>query len=295
MRYKRKRGKRANIIATVVSNGTNGVCDQLCSVAGGGGGVFAASDLVARLTSVDRILIKPNLVSTQPPPVTTPVALVEALIAALRELVPRCRITVAEGTGAIDHDTFHCFRSLGYDEMAVRLGVELLDLNFEPLVRKTGKDCPRLPEIYLPALLDEVFLLSVPVLKAHSMAGVTLTMKNMMGCLPPSKYRRGNSWGKSALHEQLDQAIVDLNRYRTPDFTVLDCTIGMAEAHLWGKWCSPPVGKLAASADPVAIDSFGADLLGRDWRSIDHIRMADGVIGSASPLRLVKAESFPCR
>ncbi len=247
--------------------------------------MFAAADLAAQLAKVDHILLKPNLVSTQPPPVTTPVALVEALIAALQDQVPHCRITVAEGTGAIDHDTFDCFQSLGYDKMAIRLGVELLDLNTEPLVCKTNKDCPRLPEIYLPALLDEVFLLSVPVLKAHSMAGVTLTMKNMMGCVPPSHYRRGNSWGKSALHEQLDQAIVDLNRYRTPDFTVLDCTIGMAEAHLWGKWCNPPVGLLAASADPVAIDSYGSDLLGRDWRTIDHIRMADGVIGSASPLR----------
>ena len=247
-----------------------------------------AANLAARLASVDHILLKPNLVSTQPPPVTTPVALVEALIVALQDQVPHCRITVAEGTGAIDHDTFHCFQSLGYDKMAARLGVELLDLNTEPLVCKTNKGCPRLPEIYLPALLDEVFLISVPVLKAHSMAGVTLTMKNMMGCMPPSHYRQGNSWGKSALHEQLDQAIVDLNRYRTPDFTVLDCTIGMAEAHLWGKWCNPPIGLLAASADPVAIDSYGADLLGRNWRSIGHIRMADGVIGSASPLFLVK-------
>lgn len=250
--------------------------------------LFAAADLGARLANVDHILLKPNLVSTQPPPVTTPVALVAALIVVLREQVPRCRITVSEGTGAIDHDTFHCFHSLGYDTMAAQLGVELLDLNTERLVCATRKDCPRLPEMYLPALLDEIFLLSVPVLKAHSMAGVTLTMKNMMGCLPPSHYRRGNSWGKSALHDRLDQAIVDLNRYRTPDFTVLDCTIGMAEAHLWGKWCDPPVGLLAASADPVAIDSYGAELLGRDWRSIDHIRMADGVIGSASPLRLVK-------
>lgn len=260
-------------------------CEAWCEAVGR---LFAASNLAARLANVDHILLKPNLVSTQPPPVTTPVALIEALIIDLQKRVPRCRITIAEGTGAIDHDTFHCFHALGYGEMAARLGVELLDLNTEPLVCKKRKDCPRLPEVYLPALLDEVFLLSVPVLKAHSMAGVTLTMKNMMGCAPPSHYRLGNSWGKSALHEQLDQAIVDLNRYRKPDFTVLDCTIGMVEAHLWGKRCNPPLGLLAASADPVAIDSYGTGLLGRDWRVIDHIRMADGVLGSASSFRLMK-------
>lgn len=250
--------------------------------------MFAAADLASRLASVDHVLIKPNLVSTQPPPVTTPVALVEALIVVFQESLSRCRITVGEGTGAITYDTMHCFKELGYYEMAARHGVELLDLNTEPLVRKTRENCQQLPELYLPALLDEVFLVSVPVLKAHSMAGVTLTMKNMMGCLPPSHYRRGNSWGKSALHEQLDLAIVDLNRYRTPDLTVLDGSIGMAEAHLWGKRCNPSVGLLAVSTDPVAIDSYGAGLLGRDWRSIDHIRLANGVVGNASSLHIIQ-------
>lgn len=250
--------------------------------------LLTAANGASQLANTDHILIKPNLVSTQPPPVTTQPALVEALIVAFQKSVPHCRVTVAEGTGAILYDTMHCFRELGYCEMAARRGVELIDLNTERLVRKTRKECQRLPELYLPALLDEVFLVSVPVLKAHSMAGVTLTMKNMMGCLPPSRYRRGNSWGKSALHEQLDLAIVDLNRHRKPDFTVLDCSIGMGEAHLWGKQCSPPVGLLAASTDPVAIDSYGAELLGRDWRTIAHIRLADGIVGSASPRRLVK-------
>ena len=250
--------------------------------------LFAAAEVAPLLTHVDHILLKPNLVSTQPPPVTTPVALVEALVVALRDLAPNGRITVAEGTGAICHDTFHCFDRLGYVDMAARHNIELLDLNTAPLVRTTRNDCSRLPELYLPALLNEVFLVSVPVLKAHSMAGVTLTMKNMMGCVPPAHYRQGNSWGKSALHEGLDQAIVDLNRYRAPDFTVLDCSIGMAEAHLWGKLCSPPVGLLAASTDPVAIDRYGAGLLGLDWRTIGHIRLADGILGGGSPLGLVR-------
>jgi hypothetical protein len=38
---------------------------------------------------------------------------------------------------------------------------------------------------------------------------------------------------------------------------------------------------LAASADSVAIDVYGSSLLGRDWRDIGHIRMADMILGSA--------------
>jgi uncharacterized protein (DUF362 family) len=113
-------------------------------------------------------------------------------------------------------------------------------------------------------------------------------MKNMMGCVPPAHYREGNSWGKSSFHRGIQEAVFDLNRYRTPDFTLLDATIGMAEAHLWGPHCEPPVGRLAAAYDPVAIDSYGAMLLNRDWRTIGHIEMAHEILGCASPLEVVE-------
>jgi len=54
----------------------------------------------------------------------------------------------------------------------------------------------------------------------------------------------------------------------------------MAEAHLWGPHCDPPVNRILASFDPVAIDAAGAELLGLDWRTIDHITLADGLLGN---------------
>ena len=144
-----------------------------------------------------------------------------------------------------------------------------------------NSDYDRWPEMYLPKILDDVFLISVPQLKAHSLSSVTLTMKNMMGCAPPSHFRGGGAWNKSSFHTQIHEAIFDLNRYRTPDFTILEASIGMAQAHLWGPQCDPPVGKIAASSDPVAIDSYGTELLGKNWQDIDHIVMADEVLGTA--------------
>jgi uncharacterized protein (DUF362 family) len=89
----------------------------------------------------------------------------------------------------------------------------------------------------------------------------------------------------------MQESILDLNRYRTPDFTVLDATVGMAEAHLWGPACDPHPGVLAAGFDPVALDAYGAGLLKRDWRTIDHISLANGEIGSAEPLKIEDAVS----
>ncbi len=234
------------------------------------------------------ILLKPNLVESLQPPITTPVKLVEEIVLYLQKNLPDARLVIGEGTGSIDYTTFTCFDELGYSEMAAKYGVELIDLNLEPSVQKKNSSFSRWPQMYLPELLDEVFLFSVPVLKAHSLAGVTLTMKNMMGCPPPAHYQQGGHWGKSSFHDRMQDSIFDLNRYRTPDFTLLDATVGMALAHLWGPTCDPPVGRLASGYDPVAIDSYGCELLGRDYKEIGHIRDAHELLGLAEPLDIVE-------
>lgn len=75
--------------------------------------------------------------------------------------------------------------------------------------------------------------------------------------------------------------------YRAPDFTLLDATVGMAKAHLWGPVCDPPVGILAAAFDPVSIDAYGASLLNRGWREIGHICALHNELGLAEPLRIM--------
>lgn len=241
------------------------------------------------------MLVKPNLVEAMAPPITTPVGLVACLIRYLQENVPHARIVIGEGNGALAYDTFHCFDLLGFAEMADRLDVELLDLNGAPLVKKTNQLCRQWPEMFLPEIVFDSFLISVPVLKAHSLAGVTLTMKNMMGLAPPAHYHKGGHWKKAAFHDNIQEAILDMNRYRSPDFTVLDATVGMQEAHLWGPTCQPPPNRLAAAYDPVAIDAFGAGLLKRKWRQIGHISGAHGELGVAEPLTIEDATDEACR
>ncbi len=244
--------------------------------------------LLAALGDKNRVLLKPNLVENLQPPITTPVGLIEAIVDYLRQRKSELGIIVGEGTGSRDYDTFHPFRELGYVEMAERLGVELIDLNEQPLRTMRNPGCRRWPEMHLPEIVFESFLISVPVLKAHSLAGVTMTLKNMMGCAPPAYYEQGGHWKKASFHQDIQAAVFDLNRYRTPDFTVLDATVGMQEAHLWGPTCKPPHRKLAASWDPVAIDVYGTGLLGRDWRGIGYLAMAHEQLGIAEPLDLVK-------
>lgn len=244
---------------------------------------FGAETLEGR----ERLILKPNLVEALKPPITTPVGLIEALIISLRERLKGVEVIVGEGTGASSYETEHAFRELGYVELSKRHNVKLMDLNHAELTELRDPECTRFLSFFLPKILLDSFILSVPVLKAHSLATVTLTMKNMMGAVPPLHYQAGGHWKKSSFHSAMHESVMDLNRYRTPDFTVLDATVGMKEAHLWGPECDPPVGKLVAGADPVAIDAYGALLLKKDWRSIKYIRDADGVLGYAEAMEVV--------
>jgi uncharacterized protein (DUF362 family) len=240
-----------------------------------------ASGLSENLEPGKKILLKPNLVEVLDPPITTPVGIVEAAVDYLQEKLPECHVIIGEGCGSLQYDTHHCFHELGYSELAAAKGVELIDLNNESCITLKNDKCRRWPEMLLPELIFDVFFISIPVLKAHSLADVTLTMKNMMGTAPPSRYQQGGSWKKASFHNGVHEAVFDLNRYRCADFTILDATVGMAEAHLWGPTCSPPVNMLAAGWDPVAIDAYGCSLLKRSWQDVNHIVYANGELGDA--------------
>jgi len=216
------------------------------------------------------VLIKPNLVDSLPPPITTPVECIEALIGYVRS-VSAAEVIVAEGCGSASHDTGRCFRDLGYESMAKRLGVRLVDLNKEATILLRNPRCRVFPEFHMPEIAMTHFIISVPVLKAHSLAIITGAMKNMMGFAPPAHYQQGGHWKKSAFHARMHESIVDLIRHRCPDLSLMDARVGMPEYHLGGKECRPPVGKLVAGFNPVEVDRISAGLLGLDWKVIPHL------------------------
>jgi uncharacterized protein (DUF362 family) len=219
------------------------------------------------------VLIKPNLINTAPHPVTTPAACCEALIGYIRAC-SSARILIAEGCGDPRCTTAEVFQALGYDELARRLQIELLDLNTAPLQLSQRADCRLFPQMWLPQIALRHFLISVPVLKAHSLADITGSLKNMMGLLPPDRYGGSGSWNKAAFHADLQTAIVELNCHRPPDLSLMDASLGLAAHHLGGPVCRPPVNRILAGFDPWALDRRAAGLLGLDWRAIAHLKAA---------------------
>ncbi len=240
-----------------------------------------ASEVISSIKEYKRVIIKPNLVESQPPPVTTPVELVRAITEFIHARLPETEIIIAEGSGSVTETTMSIFKSLGYYALLKGEHIGLIDLNEEKSVRLVNDKCSKWPEMFLPEIIMDSFLISVPVLKAHTLAGITLSMKNMMGVLPPNHYQQDRSWKKSSFHRYVHDSLFDLNTYRRPDFTIIDATVGMKDAHLWGPVCNPKPNMLIAGFDPVATDAYGTDILNRDWRRIGHISMSNGLLGSA--------------
>ena len=230
--------------------------------------VIGAAAVLKEQTAV---LIKPNLVNASPFPITTAPECVEAIIDYVRSC-SQAAIVIGEGCGDAHLETPEVFDRLGYQDLAKRHDVELIDLNRAPLEKLENGDCPVFPQIYLPKIAISHFLLSVPVLKAHSFSEITGTLKNMIGLAPP-KYYSGQygTWKKAVFHNRMHQSIIDLNRYRTPDLSLMDATVGMPDFHLGGAHCDPPLGKLIAGFDPVEVDRRGAELLGLEWPNIAHL------------------------
>ena len=213
------------------------------------------------------VIIKPNLVAPASPPTTTDVRMIEGIIMALRD-IGIDDITVAEGSGT--GDTGENYNHLGYS----CLSAELVDLDKEKTVTLPVENHRVWTEITVPGILLDKFIISAPVLKEHSMCGVTISLKNMIGILPAKYYSGYWVYKKSMVHKyDTDGCIADIINVIKPDLAVVDATIGMKGSHLSGTPCDPPLNLVYGSADPLEADIFGSQLLGRNWTDIRYLKM----------------------
>ena len=213
------------------------------------------------------VMLKPNLVTGSLPPVTTDMNMVAAVAKWCRR-VTNATLLVVEGSG--EGDTYRNYIELGYEKIPVD---ELVDLDREEIEEYEHPQAVRFPRIWLPRIVMKGFLISIPVLKDHSISKVTLSIKNMVGILPGSRYGGYWSYKKSVVHDgDLDQAIADLALYRPPDLALVDGRIGMQGSHLSGSPCSPAKNVILGGLNPWKVDVEGARVLGHNGEQIGHLK-----------------------
>ena len=219
-----------------------------------------------------RVVIKPNVVDASPDrPIHTDPRLVEALILHLRSLGAR-EIVVAEGASH-NRDSEGIFRQSGYEALAKRQGDRHVDLNYDDIrmVKCVNPRATLLREIALPKTIATAeIIISVPKMKTHRLAGITLSMKNMFGILPGMVY----GWPKNTLHwNGIPLSICEINGTVKTHYSIVDGVVGMeGYGPLLGT--ARKAGVLVMGDNALAVDATAARVMGVDPARVDYLALA---------------------
>jgi uncharacterized protein (DUF362 family) len=206
-----------------------------------------------------RVVLKPNMVEyVEASRVNTHPAVVAAAVEVFRSLGAG-EVIVAEGPGH-RRDTELLLERSGLQEVLNRDKAPFVDLNLDsirpvPLVA----DYTKLGRLFMPeTVLGADLLVSMPKLKTHHWAGATLSMKNMFGTVPGTKY----GWPKNTLHwHGLQESIVDVTLAARPGFAIIDGIEGMeGDGPIHGDTVRS--GVIIMGENPPAVDATAMRVMG---------------------------------
>jgi len=217
----------------------------------------------------NRILLKPNLVETNPGAIhinTHPAVVYGAAQAFLK--LGAAQVIVAEGPGHC-RDTLLLLEESGLAGLLGEDRIPFIDLNYDDVysVKNLGR-YSTLPRLTFPATLKQVdWVVSLAKLKTHHWAGVTLSMKNLFGVMPGTYY----GWPKNVLHYAgIDGSILDIVWALRPQFAIVDGIVGMeGDGPIMG--APKPAGVLVMGRNFPAVDATCARLMGIEPRRVRYL------------------------
>ena len=236
------------------------------------------------------VLLKPNFVEYDPATsVNTDPRLVAAAVIAFRRLGART-VTIGEGPGH-RRDTMYVVRRSGLAERLAEVEAPFVDLNVDAVRPVSLKSSyTSLGQLWLPrAVADADIVVSMPKMKMHHGAGVTLSLKNCFGCVPGRVY----GWPKNALHwAGIEQSILDVAAAVRPDLAIVDGIVAMSgNGPITGD--PVPLGALIVGDDPVATDVVAASMMGVDPEKVVYLQEAGRFLGQADRAKIRQVGEDP--
>jgi uncharacterized protein (DUF362 family) len=133
-------------------------------------------------------------------------------------------------------------------------------------------------------VLDADVLINVPIAKTHSLAGLTLGMKNLMGVIAD----------RQAIHSKLGQRLADLTSLLHPQLTVVDAVrVLVANGPTGGNLDDvKKMDTIIASPDIVAADSYATSLFGLTPEDTAYIPAAVAMGLGRSDVKNLKIEEI---
>ena len=223
------------------------------------------------------VLLKPNIVECIPEkPVNTDAQLIGAAAEAFLRL-DAASVIVGEGPGH-HRDTDLLVHETGLGDQLAHRKIAFVDLNRDELIKtRLQANYSGLGNLWLPrTVLASDFIVSMPKVKTHHWTGVTLSMKNMFGIVPGTRY----GWPKNVLHwAGIHESILDICATVRPRFVIADAIVAMeGDGPLNGS--ARYLKTVVLGDDPVAADSTLTRFMGIRPESVAHIREAGRFIGN---------------
>jgi len=260
--------------------------------------VEKAIDLLGGINTVtggkERIMLKPNLVANSPTYTTKP-EVIKTLVNLMKNAGKDVCIcegsAAASGFNATDEGIFrtkkqdildgmqqYVFDQLGYTGLAQSVNIPLINLHSGEMAEVEVQDGYLFDKITLHNSVAESDLLcSVPMMKTHVLATVTLSMKNLIGVYPGTVYYSVRSW----LHDHaaangspgVAYEIVDMLKAVKTGLVVIDASTAMeGDGPTDGKLVD--MGLIIAGTNPLAADMVATNLMGFNPDKVPAINLA---------------------
>ena len=221
-----------------------------------------------------RLLLKPNAgrIAHSGEGITTHAEVVAAAIDAFNEAGAEVAVGESPITGV---KALEALEATGITAEARKRNCPLIDMDKRPFVEMDIPNGRVLHKLKIcPEVLEFDVIVSVPVMKMHMHTDVTLSVKNMKGCL----WRRS----KVQLHmlppiegsdeKPINVAIADMASVLRPHLAIIDGTVGM-------EGLGPSAGQpksldcVVVGADAFAADAVACRLMGTCAEDVPYLRM----------------------
>ncbi|UCC81192.1 MAG: DUF362 domain-containing protein [Candidatus Zixiibacteriota bacterium] len=213
----------------------------------------------------EKVLLKPNVAFDRVPEQavnTNPVL--------VGEMVRQCRIAGASEILVTDNgpnNPVKTFSRCGLKQAVEQSGGKVLYLNASDFIEDNLKGKFITSWLVLRYTFEVDRLINMPIAKHHGLVYGTASMKNFFGAIGGIR---------DGLHDQIDQAIVDLAAYFRPTLTVVDATrVLMRAGPQGGSFDDVEIfDSVICSTDQVAADSRACEFLGLTGEGIKHVVLA---------------------
>jgi uncharacterized protein (DUF362 family) len=224
-----------------------------------------------------RVLLKANFVDLprEDKPITTNPAVIIAAAEAFRR---RGAAEVIVGDGpALQRDAWQIVDAIGLTPLLAQHALPFYDLNTEDLTAQVNAGgFTGIGTIYYSRTVWAAdVLVSMPKMKTHHWAGVSLAMKNLFGTV--SSVAHG--WPRNQFHlKNLHNAVLDFNMTRPADYAIIDGVVGL-EGDGPVRGTPIDVGVLVMGANPTATDATATRIMGLAPERVEYLRRAAGALG----------------